>query len=546
MSTSRFYFDESLWPLDPQPWQELSESDQIAALKLNPLGIRFLPQYQDNREFALAAVRVNGLAIAWLTRDLQRDYEIRNEAIKHMPLERTAKGIHHRIFFASLEEDKFSYIGEFLNDYEHFSGKQFLEWERDSNGLTLSGNILEPHVKSQNVCSVAIQEFFSECEETEVVELDPSSSESIYLRDSHVTLLEGGHYIPQPITQKQAQAFDYVGRAMVSFPSFFEGDSICAHGNLRQNVIRAKIAAYDYDISYKAAKTTIEGGNCFLFLDHEGYPRAIIGELSLYFSLLVLETNGHFKNVEIPDVKPSEESLRKAENLIKDDAIGPEEQKIKLQKLAQAIEAHEDKTLECIAEEIQIPKENIVIVPQTNYHIDLEMVVTPLGHVLVHDDEAVIRFLATINISNFNQEELDLYEEYMQAAQVREAKYRDFQEVRDSILSDAGLDFYKMPLIFYGRGRTLNFCNGIFKKNEHEDVNSDFLFITTGPSFQEENIFYEELQRYFYNKFQIALIGTPLMSSFLTEDTGGIHCLTFEDEPAWGRLPSISPKFQCD
>lgn len=327
-----------------------------------------------------------------------------------------------------------------------------------------------------------------------------NKTHSPFLRDSRVTLFGGKHVIPYAI--KNPLLAEMV-RAMIS-PSL---DNFAGKGFRECNVDQAMITSIDFNIPFSQGKSCIEGGNCFLFMS-KGTRKAIVGEISVYLSMFALEEQGYFKQVKL-------------------------------------IEAKLSLTRDCIAEELDLPLENITFVPQTKFHIDMEMMVTPQGEVMLHDDEVTLEFLEKIKKSeHLKKEEKELLEQYRESAREGSKVFKDVREERMKILQKNGLSFVRMPAVLEAplSKSSLNYCNGIFAQNGKRFIilNTDeiiqglekaenFTYITTGPSSQNEQVFHRRFIDLFQKTFpKVTFCGIPGMSKFIAERRGGIRCLSFE------------------
>lgn len=505
-------------------WQ--SDRDVVAAaVKQNPLAIRYAPIFRRDKEMALLAVRLNGLARFWLSHELKKDRDVTKLAKKNFPKE-------HKPIPGKVAFDK----------------RIFLITQRRCPPL-------------KNLTTVNNEIFSLKLEKRKC---------SSFLRDSHVTLFEGGHLIPYSIKNPLVQG---LLRAMIpnSANHFLikgvKGENIplVGKGDFKCHVEQAMITAYDFNIPFKCGNTCIEGGNCYLFMS-KNVRKAVVGELSLYLSMIALEEQGFFKEILAEnEAEPSLDAYRMARNLALSDnkeklqncegelsyrkllmASVSEEDRKQFLNEAKLIEAKLKLTKARMAEELIVSLENIAFVPQMKFHIDMEMFVTPQGEVILHDDQTAIEFLEEIQkVNNFNTEEKYLFEEYWNTLKENSHVSKPIQERRIEILQKLGMDFRLLPSVLESTHfqSALNYCNGIFTKNEGSVManmsdrtilpvvlrKKSFTYITTGPSFKAEGIFHRHFLDIFEKSFpDLTFQEIPDMSNFVAKYDGGIHCLTFE------------------
>lgn len=549
-------------------WWTLNRDIVAAAINQNPFAIKYAPAFQDDKELALMAVRANGLAKCWLSPKLQRDDDIQSIARQTLPLEHCSQVPGNRIFLPPLERcPPINYLTNIENSIYH------------------------------NPCNINLEK----------------NTTSRFIRDSRITLFSGKQLLPYPIDnplihdllmtiipQSASHFFLEEGNKMI------RRQSLMGKGFKECNIEQAMITAYDFNLSFKRGKTCIEGGNCFLFISNR-QKKAIVGELSLYLSMIALEEQGLFKEIIVDVKEPSLESYRIARNIeIYNKVRKPLEEKTRLQKShesqsvsrnfdrfdqislvvscvesskvdtvltlkesedelsyrqllvspinqedkikyldeAKKIEAKLMLTKNYIANELELKSENIVFIPQTQFHLDMEMFVTPTGEVVLHDDFKALEFLDEMK-SDLDAEEEELFKDYQKAALEKAYSLQSIQQIRQEILSNFELKLCFLPLIFEASTKSaLNYCNGIFVKNgrkfsgkiSDEDyfygsqLLEGFSFITTGPSMESENIFHKRFLEVFRKALpDISLIPIPNMSQFLAMYHGGIHCMTFAE-----------------
>jgi hypothetical protein len=478
-----------------------------AAVKVNGLAIRYAPVYQRNRKMALLAISQNGLARLFLSKQLRQDPDIKRIANLHLPTKYSGSYVGRDIFFIPCK-------GELCKLNE-----QVMNLKGYSNGI-----ISAPFA---------------------------SRKRSEYLRDSCVTLFEGGLLIPYSVEDQQ----EVHSILQVLLPeyvkNFMELDgtaALCGTGFLHKNTHFAMASAYKLQISFVCGKTCIEGGNCFLFMaDHQ--RKAIVGELSVYLTWIALRAQGEFQQLSLEEVSnPSLESVRMARNLaiyykqfyrVSRMEVSEREYALYFND-AKKIEAEFNYTKKKIAEELGVTPENLASIPQTKFHIDMEMFVTPSKEIVIHDDEKAVKFVKEL-VGDEKTSQRELYEQYLESARKRVTKFASTREKREQILNAFGVKVHYLPAVFEAleRNSELNYCNGIFlEKNraialqggaKRQACERSFGYITTGPSQKDEILLHEKFLKLFKKQFPELVFEEIFgLSSLIAEYQGGLHCLTFE------------------
>lgn len=547
-----------------------------AAIRENPLSLRHAPFFQGDRQLALLAVSINGLARIWISSVLRKDLEIQRIAEANLPTQLPLTGP-----YFSLENAPMNKI--FL------ASRTLSKLVRDN--LSIYNDVVRVKLAKQK--------------------------HSSFLRDTHVTLFEGGHLLPYPIkdplfagylTAMNPPSADHFLLREENSRLVMPEVGVMGKGFLEHNIDQAVIIALDFNIPFRRAMCCIEGGNCFLFMS-KGERKAIIGEVSLYLSMIALEEQKYFKEKDLStesDKEPSLDAYRMARNLdlylTKRRPIVEENYKVYLQKKeimrrekesnplrqnkstilednsngmeifggeigyrqlitnavsddekatyleeARRLEAKLKLTKACIAEELRVPPQNIAFVPQSVFHIDMEMSVTPKGVVILHEDQKALEFLNEIEEStNLSADEEILLQAYKKTALEGVVHFNSIREKRMQILIEHQIEFHIFPAVFRAPAfkSALNYCNGIFAQNGttvqktsskgkvssyKKTKTGAFTYITTGPSIISEAIFHNRFLELFHRVFpDFGLYHVPGMSAFVAEKNGGIHCLTFE------------------
>lgn len=417
--------------------------------------------------------------------------------------------------------------------------------------------------------------------------------ELIFGRDYRVTLLDNTQLIPYSIKNPQLE-FQFQA-LLASFSPKFNVVNYRSNGYgvgfFIENTSKALEYAKLCNLPNMQAKSCIEGGNCSLFLNLENQPSAIVGKHSLLLSFIALEEQGYFDEnqdkikqliAEIPS--PSDISLKMARNLslysqqlpleielmeinekIKRTKDIEEQNKLSLQKksngdkfaqqwknrtefnklLAEDIrredrekfysaaielEAKFQLTEALIAEELKIPKNRIAFVPQRRLHIDMELFYASQGIVFIHDETSAMQLLTARKHPNRRMQ--TTCENYYKQAEKEEKIFKEHREELVNALINIQVKPVRVAGVFGASGEhNLNFMNGLVI----DHLNQSPLFITNGS--KNQNFLmdsFEEIIQKHLPKFNISFLaqGSDLMEKILTENKGGIHCLTWEtNEP---------------
>jgi len=338
-------------------------------------------------------------------------------------------------------------------------------------------------------------------------------------------------------------------------------------------------------IEHSQGKTTIEGGNCFVFKGADGRPRAIVGINSLILSLLSLEEEDYF-TVNREDLlaraasiaSPSDEFVlmardrmlfdRKAalendlitfQHLGKTDPTfaakhreacdtlrreyGPSsEYKARLRsplsaadrasfnELAKELQAKWEMAKELIAEELKLPfekgrvDESLAVIFQKDFHIDLEMFVSGKGKVFMNDETLVHETCDSTRVSLSNSYFL---ERYTNTSAQRLRSSERIKALNAKVLARIGCEVAYVPGSYHAEGPPpANFMNGILIEEAGESY-----FITFGAydrkriinSFQES--FAESVAR---QASHIRLIFLDSVADVFEKTGGGLHCMAWE------------------
>lgn len=514
-------------------------------------------KWQENENIATTAVQQNGLVYFWLSPLLKKNKTIKRLAEANFPkkfsgsLNSIRSGLGKRIFFLPPHQaDCLALLNAELS---------FLQ-EQGAPNQKIYVNL----EKLNNNCS--------------------------FLRDSRICLDNGEQLIPY--SPKDFNSWLKLGtKHRITLPfgykqTLLEGPlGYFGFGFHRSNTRKAIMTSCELRLPYTLANTMIEGGNCFLFKD-QGINKAIIGEWSLYLSYYALKEQGFFKNLSYLQFEtniPSQEAILFARNLdhykslmcnlveyqkekkevegfyenktinteakeailavlhkeslqritfLEEQIRSPisEEDKMLYRERAKKIDYCLEYTKQKMAEELHTAIENLIFIPQTDFHIDMRMWIMD-EKVILHDSLKALKFLQQINFSSLPENTQRFINGYLKTAQLHVNLFKDVEDLQEKILKDRGLQVYKLPAVFSFPGVSeLNYCNGItLSKEQTRGFDYRNVFITTGSSFPEETIVHETFKALFNSTFpETEFREIPYMSKFIAETGGGLHCLTFD------------------
>lgn len=383
---------------------------------------------------------------------------------------------------------------------------------------------------------------------TTAVETDPLVERDIDLvfgRDSRIIGLDRAHLFPYPIQDSLLEGH-FKALLPSSANSFVENTMRKGFGEgfSNDNVKAALSYAKKHNLPYRQMLSSLEGGNVYVFFDLSHQTKAIVGIHSLVLTVIGLEEQGYFEtNQEILQEisagieDPSDDAVRAARNITlyhaKKDFDGRlnafREQKRKMD-FMKSVELQASLTEELrktwgseiayrqlltapvskenraqyfyqaceweaklilarrvIAEDLNVSVENIAFVSQKQFHIDMEMFIAPNGYDVYVDE-------ASSKIS------------------VEEA------------LEKIGCNVVSLPGVHKVSNESINFMNGVFVSTPTGHV-----FITNGVQRKHSQLL-SLFQRALLNTnpgFQVDFLDET-MQDILTNNGGGIHCLTWE------------------
>ena len=289
------------------------------------------------------------------------------------------------------------------------------------------------------------------------------------LEDAGIVRHDGKIYFPQNDESRPLPPYHTPQRAEITTTEqganwqHFQSDALYHHGNFEQKI---------------QGKTYLEGGNVLNTITAQGAPWAIIGEESLIYSLNAMQ---------LPD---TEENRKKVKNQI--------------------------------ATELGLDEQNIVFIPQFDFHID--MFYRPLndGEIWVPDYETWIKYLENLDDSHFERSQKD---SYIQALKELDKKSKDFQKKTIKLLQEQGYKITKIPCFTRAskkgrhKSQEINYSNGICGTTPQGEK----YYITNTSGIEALD---QQMREYFQS------IGVDKVYFLHTQkalwEGGGIDCLTLE------------------
>lgn len=346
----------------------------------------------------------------------------------------------------------------------------------------------------------------------------------IFGRDLRITLWDGTVLIPSPF-----------------FSSIIKGNSLLAilPSSLRHllkefpDIIglgldpeSQKITLQEAELSqtpFRIGKSSLEGGNCRLFLSSSGEKKAIIGELSVFLSYLSLKDQGLLEEKPLMDGPPSDDSIRAVralnENIEDEEAILAshlkplsEEERIHWHEEALAFESDLLYTKKLIALDLEMEEENIAFIPQEDFHIDLKLFVTEDGTVFYHDEKLAQELLQEQGITDYLLDPEKLA--------VNQKVLREIEKIIPSI----GSRLERVPGAFSSLSKklTINFMNGFSLSQDRKNF-----FITNGCRLSAvAAIFKRTIESTSNTQVLFVSENKDFLPKVLARNQGGLNCLT--------------------
>lgn len=379
-----------------------------------------------------------------------------------------------------------------------------------------------------------------------------------------------------------------------------------------KNTIAKMCMCYKFHVPFRQATTCIEGGNCFLFMSNGRKKAIVGEHSVLLSMIALEEQDKFedINTSEID--KPSSHAIRMARNLTlhqekykKDEERYPKLEKFNEEKASKAKKIEQDRldisppyamfssysprkkeiltkdevvyrkslispltkkdkteyfdaailleaklrvTKQTIAKELGLDLEDVAIIPQRGYHIDLELCAMPDGRIMLHDPGMVEEFLKQLSEKASGEKTVDLLKKYAINAKKDAEKHGKTLKKTLKILKDHHIISECLPAVFRSSKleSQLNYCNGVFL-NKGKPIVAKFVdgsscygtikeegsfFVTTGPS----NVFESIVHKHFVDLFNkihknYTCLGVDGMSNFIERYQGGVRCLTLNVTP---------------
>jgi hypothetical protein len=132
-----------------------------------------------------------------------------------------------------------------------------------------------------------------------------------------------------------------------------------------------------------------------------------------------------------------------------------------------------------ISKELGIKLENILYVPQTKFHIDMELFVSPKGTVFINDHELTKKNIYNISRKPEYQDSYEFLKDNYLYEKDKALRLNSVTNNLEEILKSAGKKVFRISGSHegfkYNNSFRLNFFNGFFVKE-----NGNYIYITTG------------------------------------------------------------------
>lgn len=378
-------------------------------------------------------------------------------------------------------------------------------------------------------------------------------------RDARVERLDGSHLIPFGVLTDYYPICDrfYAMIPKEEIDLLKRRDCDWGRGFTRKIREDAISFAKEEEIPFQAGMTCIEGGNCRIFVDGSGRPKALVGYHSLLLTILAMEQQGYFeRHADEMDrfaasiFEPEEDSYRVAKNLLlcrdKVDRADREKEKYKTpahkllhelepdkkpkyKQTACDFEAKRRMAMELISEELGIPLKDIAFLYQENFHIDLDVLTGPNGIVFLHDEELAIKVLTARREQN-RPHEVEVLEGYLKNAHERVNRCRIKFRMNAEAIHRIGCRAIEVAGDFIGARdeERVNFMNGILFNDRRTPRIYTNGTDATGLNLFLKGVFVDAVE---YASPQTKVIfvhdQTDRMQRKLGIAVGGLHCLTY-------------------
>jgi hypothetical protein len=394
---------------------------------------------------------------------------------------------------------------------------------------------------------------------------------NLFIRDARVRLSDGTHLIPYPLEMNVISEMKLRALLPITMKESMLNTKMAVYGRgfCQETLKEAVSFATKHEIPYRYADSCIEGGNCFIFSDHEDKQRAIVGLASVASTYVALESRGFFEKFSslidealLMAVRPDAEIFRMAKNLEmiapllafeSDILAGEEESKVLTKISAHLLAKYSDVddiykdfarpataaemaglietvkvfqvkwhiAMAVIACDLGLDVDSILFIEQSMMHIDYELAVTADKTILMHDDRLSRQVLEAWKPDDSLT---GLKDSYLASI---DSKTQNLKRVifNQKAFLDKGLKCHLVPGVYgnIGSSSFLNFMNGISLKD-----GTGHTFITLDSEIEALSMAFQEALGSSGGKVTLNLIEKAFMRIFMTEKRGGLHCLSLE------------------
>jgi len=300
-------------------------------------------------------------------------------------------------------------------------------------------------------------------------------------------------------------------------------------------------------IEVQEAKTYMEGGNVVSGTLPNGERYSLVGRDSLIISYFHLEETGAFKSDEVSkktaDLKKQGkltedvinkqiQQLEAKKMLITSDDIKNKRQQLnqnltddQVKKIiAQEFIAKLDITKELMAKDLGIKYENLNIISQPDFHIDMHIRPVGAGQIMVNDYGASIKLLKEV----LSKPGLSTDERYTLQDMIKFARehHNKADIVTDEIVKElekSGFKVIRTPGVFEGGNFKINFMNAVPAKNTKDEM----YYITNSCPSRLQNLAKAYEKHMQDMNIKVYYVGGERVQDSL-ESWGGLDCRTVE------------------
>ncbi|WP_176487758.1 hypothetical protein [Candidatus Regiella insecticola] len=277
--------------------------------------------------------------------------------------------------------------------------------------------------------------------------------------------------------------------------------------------------------------SVIDGGNMLTGHRANGKPYVLIGRDALLQTTLVNKHNysDALINEKLKTFHPDSAAINrmvimlKAGDFMSQSLIGEEANHQAIRFLAM-----NEISKDIIADELNVPHEDLVIISQPGFHIDMYLRPLANGRVLVQDDAETQKLVQSVLDDNKGDRSVRIAKDALQATLSDIAKSRQEREKVTALinkqLEDAGLQVIKAPGVFkVGDHRPVNYMNGIMGTSP----TGEMFYLNNASSIEPLNQAFSAWIQEKQPGLNVHFVG---LKEGLTEDllkgNGGFDCIT--------------------